>query len=632
MLLRGICCLHTTALLLAVFGFVSVSPARATCDPDAPIHMVTVNNEGEQANNRSVWQQISSDGRFVSFVSEATNLVPNDTNTLWDAFVYDRLTCLLERTSVDSSGAPMSADSLSHAPISADGRYVFFASYDFGGLYMRDRLLQTTTRIDYLPGQSFNYIDAISADGRYISFTSNKGIFVPNDTNNAPDVFVHDRQTGQTERVSVASDGTQGEGIEGSRGGYHNLSADGRYVSFLSYSPNLVLNDTNNMLDVFVHDRLTGETTRVSVAADGSQAFGGLNSISGDGRYVTFISSSYNLVPEGNAICSVYTVPADCIHAYVKDRVTGAINRASQSSNGEAGDGATYTIPVLSYDGRYVAFNSQSNNLVAGDTNNTDDVFVFDRIMGRTHRVSVSASGEQTNGGNHAVISSDGRYVAYGSTSTNIVPGYGGSSQIFLADWEQIVGNLITRTPTPTRTHTVTPTSTVTPTLTPTVTTLELIANGDFSGGMAHWATWDAITHRIENGVFEFYRNVRGRSAALLQNTGAAVAMGRRLEASIRLGNASMVRKRVLLILHDADWSDLQVCSFWLPPNAALQTYRMHSFTTEAWSSTMVSIYSGDADGVGWIQVDGVSLLLSAAPPDDVTRCLDPRAPITSIQ
>ena len=132
---------------------------------------------------------------------------------------------------------------------------------------------------------------SLSADGRYVAFISGATNLVPGDMNGkySPDVFVHDRMTGQTERVSVASDGTEANGGTSEV----SVSGNGRYVAFSSLANNLVTGDTNAAFDVFVHDRQTHQTTRVSVASDGTQASGGESrnpSISNDGRYIAFSS------------------------------------------------------------------------------------------------------------------------------------------------------------------------------------------------------------------------------------------------------------------------------------------------------------------------------------------------------
>src|SRR5207248_5589264 len=136
---------------------------------------------------------------------------------------------------------------------------------------------------------------SISADGRFVAFRSDAANLVADDTNNVADVFVHDRQTGETQRVSVSTAGAEANGVSQRPA----ISADGRYIMFTSAASNLVAGDTNYSWDVFVHDRESGETLRVSVSSDGVQgtrsSFGG--AISADGRYVAFASTASNLVP-----------------------------------------------------------------------------------------------------------------------------------------------------------------------------------------------------------------------------------------------------------------------------------------------------------------------------------------------
>ena len=184
---------------------------------------VSVASDGTEGGNAISWiSNISADGRYVAFTSKATNLVINDANEAGDIFVHDRQTGTTERVSVASDGTEGTSDSL--AP-------------------------------------------ALSADGRYVVFTSEATNLVASDTNGTHDIFVHDRQTGITERVNVASDGTEANG----RSWHPVLSGGGRYVAFESSATNLVAEDTNRRNDVFVHDRQTGITERVSVASDGTE-------------------------------------------------------------------------------------------------------------------------------------------------------------------------------------------------------------------------------------------------------------------------------------------------------------------------------------------------------------------------
>ncbi|MFJ5693865.1 DNRLRE domain-containing protein [Arthrobacter sp. NPDC093125] len=276
----------------------------------------------------------------------------------------------------------------------------------------------TTTRVsvasDGTQANSESGPAEISADGRYVAFESTASNLVPGDTNNSSDVFVHDRNTGSMERVSVAGDGTQANGTIGSS--WPAISADGRYVAFQSFAPNLVPGDTNGQDDVFVHDRVTGSTERVSVASDGTQgddkSF--FPAISGDGRYVAFQSLAPNLVPgDTNNDTDVF----------VHDRVTGSTEPVGVASDGTLANRESVGA-AISPDGRYVSFTSPADNLVPGDTNDADDVFVHDRVTGSTGRVSVANDGTQANDpSGTAAISADGRYVAFTSFADNLVPG-----------------------------------------------------------------------------------------------------------------------------------------------------------------------------------------------------------------
>jgi Tol biopolymer transport system component len=265
---------------------------------------------------------------------------------------------------------------------------------------------------------------AMTPDGRYVAFDSDASNLVPGDTNGTWDVFVRDRNTGQTERVSLSSDGTQGSGLSV----HPALSADGRYVAFLSLAPNLVAGDTNGRIDVFVHDRLTGNTERVNVSSAGEEADNFViddPAISADGRYVTFGSSADNLAPADN------NARAD---VFVRDRLAGTTERVSLSNGGSEGNSESRS-PAISGDGRYVAFESFASNLVEGDTNGHLDVFLRDRQNGTTQRISVGAAGEADSDSNAVALSADGRTAAFQSYASNLVAGdTDGSIDVFVRD------------------------------------------------------------------------------------------------------------------------------------------------------------------------------------------------------
>src|SRR5262245_22104251 len=200
---------------------------------------------------------------------------------------------------------------------------------------------------------------SITPDGRFVAFMSFADNLVAGDTNGVADVFVRDRLTGTTERVSVSSRGREGDGHSGI--GLNNgadISDDGRFVAFVSDATNFAQRDTNGNTDVFVHDRVTGTTELISRGLDGNPATGRDVEISGDGRFVAFASSAQNLVPnhpEFNLFA----------HIYVYDRQTQTIERVDVSDNGVLGNSDAINL-AISDDGRYIAFDTFADNLIVG--------------------------------------------------------------------------------------------------------------------------------------------------------------------------------------------------------------------------------------------------------------------------
>jgi Tol biopolymer transport system component len=389
---------------------------------------VSVDSFGVQGNDWS-WHRpsLSADGRYVAFMSRASNLVPGDTNRTDDVFVHDRQTGETRRVSVNSFGVEGNDQSWNPA-ISGDGRHVAFVSEASSlvpadtnercDVFVHDRQTRHTERVSVDSSgvqandwSGFSYI-SISGDGWCVAFSSPASNLVAGDDNDKEDVFVHDRQTGETTRASVDSSGLQSNDESWDA----TLSWSGRHVEFTSQASNLVLGDTNDVWDVFVRDRVAGETTRVSVATSGVQGgdFSWDASLSPDGRYVAFTSWASNLVAnDTNASSDVF----------VHDRQTGETVRVSVDS---AGGQANYTsgAPSISAGGLRVAFTSQASNLVPADTNGDTDLFVHDRYLGQTTRASVDSSGAQANSVSWVgSISAHGRYVAFESTASNLVPG-----------------------------------------------------------------------------------------------------------------------------------------------------------------------------------------------------------------
>ncbi|MEG4058914.1 calcium-binding protein [Microcoleus sp. Pol7_B2] len=396
------------------------------------ITRVSVDSAGNQGNQSSIFAgipSISPDGRFVAFISAASNLVPGDTNASDDIFVRDTLANTTIRVSVDSAGNQANSDS-SIPFISADRRFVVFESNATNlvpgdtnnerDIFVRDLLTNTTTRVsvDSASNQanSGSYIASISADGRFVAFSSFASNLVPGDTNNTTDVFVRDTLANTTTRVSVDSAGNQANDVSYSY--LPSISADGRFVAFESNATNLVPGDTNDTGDIFVRDTLTNTTTRVSVDSAGNQGNGGSVelSMSADGRFVAFSSFATNLVPGDTN---------DTSDIFVRDTLTNTTTRVSVDSAGNQGNGVFGSSISISPDGRFVAFDSTASNLVPGDTNNERDIFVRDTLTNTTTRVSVGSAGNQGNNDSFGPlsISASGQRVAFVSTASNLVPG-----------------------------------------------------------------------------------------------------------------------------------------------------------------------------------------------------------------
>jgi Tol biopolymer transport system component len=382
---------------------------------------------------------LSGDGRYVAFRSLSVNVVDGDTNGVMDVFVHDARMYQRRRVNLATGGGQSTAES-GRPAVNGDGRIVAFESRaatliagDTNGapdVFVHDRGTGTTTRVSVASGGSQAAGDSdqpsLSADGRYVAFRSSAPNLVPGDTNASSDVFVHDRATGETTRVSIATGGAQGS----SGSGEPAISGDGRYVAFYSDAPDLVAGDTNGRTDIFVHDRVTGGTKRVNVTTSGGQAAGGDSyrpRMSADGRYVAFASFAPNLVlADTNGVEDVF----------VHDLLTGATTRGSVGTGGVQAIGGDSFFPSISEDGRYLVFTSLATNLVVGDSNNLSDVFVHDRVTGETKRVSVTTGGFQSGGDSYeSSLSANGRYVAFYTSAPNLVANdTNGAQDVFVHD------------------------------------------------------------------------------------------------------------------------------------------------------------------------------------------------------
>jgi Tol biopolymer transport system component len=408
---------------------------------------VNVSTVGGQARGSTYGAALSADGRFVAFASAANTLVPNDRNGQIDVFVRDLLTSRTTRVSVSSAGAESNGAS-GKPSISADGHIVAFPSNatnlvrgDTNGtqdIFVRDLSSGTTRRVSIgTAGESngSSLAPVVSADGRMVAFSSDASNLVPDDKNGTMDVFVADLLRRRTIRVSV---GRHGESH--GRSEVSSITAHGAIVAFRSFAPNLVPGDTNGLADVFVRTWRTGATERVNVSSAGAQANGVTfrGNLSANGRFVGFRSRADNLVPDDTN---------DALDVFVVDIATHHTRRISVSTDGAEADARRVheyvrdnkfaSRPFLSADGRYAAFTSRAANLVPADGNGLPDVFVYDLRTGRTVRVSTPRQGRDANGASLVSgITADGQLVLFQSFANNLVPrDTNGRKDVFVRRW-----------------------------------------------------------------------------------------------------------------------------------------------------------------------------------------------------
>ena len=340
---------------------------------------VSVSSAEVEANGWSGGSFISADGRYVAFGSGATNLAgAGDINGAYDVFVRDRTLGTTVQVSVSTAG--VRGDAASHpCAISPNGRYVVFESEatnlvagDTNGqedVFVRDLVGGTTTRVsvrsDATQGNAGSYDGSISADGRYVAFESEASTLILGDgTFGFGDIFVRDMTTGAITRASVSTAGVEGNDASENP----SISADGRYVSYESDASNLVGGDTNVCRDIFVRDRNTLVTSRVSLTSTGAQADGRSSyaTLRADGRAVVFDSDATNLVGgDTNALTDVF----------LRDLQTGITKRLSMAFDGPQAN-ATCVQPYISNDGLHVTFGSEAYNLTPTDSGGWWNVFM----------------------------------------------------------------------------------------------------------------------------------------------------------------------------------------------------------------------------------------------------------------
>jgi PKD repeat protein/Tol biopolymer transport system component len=340
-------------------------------------YRVTVAFGGGDPDSTSHTPDISTDASLVVFSSYATNLIEEDVNEVPDIFALDTGSGTISRVSV-ATGEDLAGNGASTDPVVNDnGNYVAFLSIadnlvgsdtnEAWDVFVRYRQVNQTVRASVATDGSQADGDSgppdLSANGFQVAFASLATNLVAGDTNGVSDIFVRDLASARTTRVSSNSDGLQANG-DCAR---PSISGDGRYIVFESAATNLVAGDTNDQVDIFLHDVQTGETTRMNLASDGSQADAGscCATISSDGRLVVFTSEATNLVAgDTNGVADIF----------LHDRIGETTVRISRPDPGSEADAAS-AAAAMDADGSFVAFESSAANLVPDDDNQRSDVF-----------------------------------------------------------------------------------------------------------------------------------------------------------------------------------------------------------------------------------------------------------------
>ncbi len=395
----------------------------------------TTLHKTEPANLPSANAATSKDGRYIAFHSAASNLVSNDTNNKQDIFVYDREAKLMERVSVSSDGAQANNYSL-RPSISGDGRYIAFMSYASNlvgndhnhqlDVYVHDRHEKTTQLVsvskDGAAGNTKSMNPVISADGHHVAFESFANNLIEEDINENPDIFVRNIIENKTEVVSLSSRGQQ------ANHGSSNpaISANGRYVLFQSPARNLVPVDNKrsdedewNFSDVFLRDRELGITEIISVNIEGKPGNHPSSKprVSQNGRFVAFASMATDLVenyPDGRLELSGKGFTARRIDIYARDREMNITKLVSESLKGGPGNHQSQA-PKISADGQFVTFQSAASNLtktiMPGTTIN---IFQRDIVNNETTLVSAFNGPQESNVMSaHSAVTQDGNFVVF---------------------------------------------------------------------------------------------------------------------------------------------------------------------------------------------------------------------------
>ncbi|MFN0204837.1 MAG: TolB family protein [Planctomycetota bacterium] len=423
-----------TLAALLIFAAVSLLAGSANAQFLETVRQ-PLNVQGESPNGHASETAVSADGQFIAFVSAASDLVENDTNNVADVFWYDRSENEIRRISVASDETEGNAVSMSPS-ISADGRYVVFVSYasnlvandtnSVADIFVYDSLTgnigRASLHTDGSEANDHSVSCVISGDGNFVIFKSLASNLVDGDTNAVADLFSYSIVDETTVLVSLTSEGFQANGVSS----FASVSDDGRYVAFASDANNFVANDDNNASDVFVRDMLLGTTIHISKSTAGQHGNGASTEprMDGNGLFVVFRSSATNFdLLDVNGIDDIY----------FRHLGMETTTRVSVSTKGIAAN-ANCRIPSISLDGRYISFVSTSSTLAPFDTNFVSDLFLYDRDLETTQRINLSSLHAQADAGvSNYSMSSDASAFVFISTAADLAPeDNGGFADVFV--------------------------------------------------------------------------------------------------------------------------------------------------------------------------------------------------------
>lgn len=400
---------------------------------------VSRSTTGGTGNGQSHGQSISHDGRYVVFSSNATNLVPSDTNAQTDVFLRDTLTNAITLVSVDSSGNQ--GNGLSSLPtISGDARFIVYSSTATnlvandtnatGDVFRYNVATGVTERVSVdSSGNQANdesYRADTDTEGRFVVFvTKSTNLAAVTDSNSAWDVVLKDMNTGTVKYVSQSDTGTVGN----SNSGNPKISCNGRFIVFSSGASNLVTGDTNGWADIFLTDMLVTQT--VANVTPGANSWSEGPDISCDGNYLSFTSRATNFGVKPSTGANTYDV-------YRYNRTTAAIDAVSSRQDGSAPTGSS-VYSVISSDGRYVVYSSSASDMITPGTDQNIGQDLFLRDMNTTGFRIVNQTPSGTNGNyatRDAASFSGTNRIAFSSSATNLVSGVSDNSNpdVFITD------------------------------------------------------------------------------------------------------------------------------------------------------------------------------------------------------